>query len=134
MIPVLSVLLHADCPVVKCLQSQSYCEECFFLCVCVCVCVCQGFMEDEGRQRTTKYISKLFVEQSQLNQRFTKERQRSQHLRVSHLSKPEPQSRVKPVPTAGAPEQQVKEALPKTHSPKQPKLSFSKQAIPFKSE
>lgn len=48
-----------------------------------------GFMEDEGRQRTTKYISKLFVEQSKLNQQFTKEWQRSQHLRTTHLTEPE---------------------------------------------
>ncbi|XP_016329029.1 general transcription factor 3C polypeptide 1, partial [Sinocyclocheilus anshuiensis] len=95
----------------------------------------KGFMEDEGRQRTTKYISKLFVEQSQLNQQFTKERQRSQHLRVTHLSEPEPQSRAEPGPPAGAPEQQVKKAPQKTHVPKQlkqPKLSFSNQATPPK--
>lgn len=88
----------------------------------------KGFMEDEGRQRTTKYISKLFVEQSQLNQQFNKELQRSQHLRVTHLSEPDPQSR--PGPPAG-----VKEAPQKTHLPKQlqqPKLSFSKQATPLK--
>ncbi|XP_072514014.1 general transcription factor 3C polypeptide 1 isoform X2 [Salminus brasiliensis] len=42
----------------------------------------KGFMEDEGRQRTTKYISKLFVEESKLNLQFTKERERSQKLRV----------------------------------------------------
>ncbi|XP_036413097.1 general transcription factor 3C polypeptide 1-like [Colossoma macropomum] len=42
----------------------------------------KGFMEDEGRQRTTKYISKLFVEKSNLNLRFAKERERSEKLRV----------------------------------------------------
>ncbi|XP_043108861.1 general transcription factor 3C polypeptide 1 [Puntigrus tetrazona] len=91
----------------------------------------KGFMEDEGRQRTTKYISKLFVEQSQLNQQFTKERQRGQHLRVTHLS--ENQSQAGPGPEAepeAEPEQKVKEAPHKAHVPKQlkqPKLSFSKQ-------
>uniref|UniRef100_A0A8C1QUV6 General transcription factor IIIC subunit 1 n=1 Tax=Cyprinus carpio TaxID=7962 RepID=A0A8C1QUV6_CYPCA len=81
----------------------------------------KGFMEDEGRQRTTKYISKLFVEQSQLNQQFTKERQRSQHLRVTHLTEPR--------------EQEVKDTPQKTHTPqqlKQSKLSFKKQATPLK--
>uniref|UniRef100_A0AAR2L3A0 B-block binding subunit of TFIIIC domain-containing protein n=1 Tax=Pygocentrus nattereri TaxID=42514 RepID=A0AAR2L3A0_PYGNA len=42
----------------------------------------KGFMEDEGRQRTTKYISKLFVEKSNLNLRFAKELERSEKLRV----------------------------------------------------
>ncbi|XP_026121047.1 general transcription factor 3C polypeptide 1 [Carassius auratus] len=81
----------------------------------------KGFMEDEGRQRTTKYISKLFVEQSQLNQQFTKERQRSQHLRVTHLAEPQ--------------EQEVQETPQKTHTPqqlKQSKLSFKKQPAPPK--
>ena len=41
----------------------------------------QGFMEDVGRQRTTKYISKLFVEQSELKRQFTKETERSELLR-----------------------------------------------------
>ncbi|KAL0202236.1 hypothetical protein M9458_000254, partial [Cirrhinus mrigala] len=100
-----------------------------------------GFMEDEGRQRTTKYISKLFVEQSQLNQQFTKERQRSQHLRVTHLTepethrRPEPKPKPEPEPPAGATEQEVKETQQKTHIPlqlKQSKLSFSKQATPLK--
>uniref|UniRef100_A0A8C9V0C8 Ral transcription factor IIIC subunit 1 n=1 Tax=Scleropages formosus TaxID=113540 RepID=A0A8C9V0C8_SCLFO len=40
----------------------------------------KGFMEDEGRQRTTKYISKIFVEQSELNQQFAKEKARSEQL------------------------------------------------------
>ncbi|RXN35951.1 general transcription factor 3C polypeptide [Labeo rohita] len=100
----------------------------------------KGFMEDEGRQRTTKYISKLFVEQSQLNQQFTKERQRSQHLRVTHLTEPEPQRRPEPEPPARATEQdrqeqEAKETQQKTHVPlqlKQSKLSFSKQATPLK--
>ncbi|XP_066516426.1 general transcription factor 3C polypeptide 1-like [Hoplias malabaricus] len=41
----------------------------------------KGFVEDEGRQRTTKYVSKVFVEKSKLNLQFTKERERSEKLR-----------------------------------------------------
>ncbi|KAA0721645.1 General transcription factor 3C polypeptide 1 TF3C-alpha TFIIIC box B-binding subunit [Triplophysa tibetana] len=48
----------------------------------------KGFMEDVGRQRTTKYISKYFVEESKLNLQFTKELQRSQDLRGTHLAEP----------------------------------------------
>ncbi|KAK2909570.1 hypothetical protein Q8A67_005407 [Cirrhinus molitorella] len=98
----------------------------------------KGFMEDEGRQRTTKYISKLFVEQSQLNQQFSKERQRSQHLRVAHLTEPETQSRPETpnrAPKQDRQEQEVKETPQKTHIPlqlKQSKLSFGKQATPLK--
>ncbi|KAI1896177.1 hypothetical protein AGOR_G00092120 [Albula goreensis] len=42
----------------------------------------KGFMEDEGRQRTTKYISKMYVEQSDLNRQFAKEKARSEQLRT----------------------------------------------------
>ncbi|KAG5854560.1 hypothetical protein ANANG_G00039100 [Anguilla anguilla] len=42
----------------------------------------KGFMEDEGRQRTIKYISKTFVEQSDLNRQFVKEKARSEQLRT----------------------------------------------------
>uniref|UniRef100_A0AAY5EMI3 B-block binding subunit of TFIIIC domain-containing protein n=1 Tax=Electrophorus electricus TaxID=8005 RepID=A0AAY5EMI3_ELEEL len=48
----------------------------------------KGFMEDEGRQRTTKYISKLYVEQSALNLQFAKERERSEKLRLPQLTTP----------------------------------------------
>lgn len=113
--------------------------------VCFHVCVSQGFMEDEGRQRTTKYISKLFVEQSKLSMQFTKERQRSQHLRVTHLTEPKPQKQPEPAPPAGVSEEDegvkghagAQETLQKGHKPlklKQSKLSFSKQATPLKSE
>ncbi|XP_051560417.1 general transcription factor 3C polypeptide 1-like isoform X3 [Myxocyprinus asiaticus] len=51
----------------------------------------KGFMVDEGRQRTTKYISKHFVEQSQLNVKFTKEQERSKHLRTTYLTEPDPE-------------------------------------------
>lgn len=47
-------------------------------------------MEDEGRQRTTKYISKLFVEKSKLNLDFTKEKERSEKLRVPEEDTPTP--------------------------------------------
>ncbi|KAF5888566.1 general transcription factor 3C polypeptide 1 isoform X1 [Clarias magur] len=48
----------------------------------------KGFMEDEGRQRTTKYISKLFVEKSKLNLDFTKEKERSEKLRAPQEDTP----------------------------------------------
>ncbi|XP_077094311.1 general transcription factor 3C polypeptide 1 isoform X3 [Siphateles boraxobius] len=91
----------------------------------------KGFMEDEGRQRTTKYISKLFVEQSKLSLQFTKERQRSQHLRVTHLTEPEPEPEPEPDPTAGVSEDEegAKDTRPKL---KQAKLNFSKKATPLK--
>ncbi|XP_067296540.1 general transcription factor 3C polypeptide 1 isoform X3 [Pseudorasbora parva] len=77
----------------------------------------KGFMEDEGRQRTTKYISKQFVEQSKLSLQFTKEQQRSKHLRVTHLSAPEPEC----VEEAGAQD---------TQPLKQAKLSSRTKATP----
>nr|XP_015215327.1 PREDICTED: general transcription factor 3C polypeptide 1 isoform X2 [Lepisosteus oculatus] len=40
----------------------------------------KGFMEDEGRQRTTKYISRTHVGQSSLIQQFEKEKARSEEL------------------------------------------------------
>ncbi|XP_030636150.1 general transcription factor 3C polypeptide 1 [Chanos chanos] len=46
----------------------------------------KGIMEDVGRQRTTKYISKLFVEQSELNLQFEREQERSHKLRVCEES------------------------------------------------
>ncbi|XP_041062206.1 general transcription factor 3C polypeptide 1-like isoform X2 [Carcharodon carcharias] len=42
--------------------------------------VITGFMEDEGRQRTTKYVAKTFVEQSELSKQFEKEKARSEQL------------------------------------------------------
>ncbi|KAJ8246125.1 hypothetical protein GJAV_G00263900 [Gymnothorax javanicus] len=42
----------------------------------------KGLVEDEGRQRTTKYISKKFVEQSDLNRQLAKEKARSEQLRT----------------------------------------------------
>ncbi|KAF4075560.1 hypothetical protein AMELA_G00235700 [Ameiurus melas] len=50
----------------------------------------KGFMEDEGRQRTTKYISKLFVEKSKLSLNFTKEKERSEKLRAPQEDTPTP--------------------------------------------
>ncbi|KAK9981877.1 hypothetical protein ABG768_001400 [Culter alburnus] len=101
----------------------------------------KGFMEDEGRQRTTKYISKLFVEQSKLSLQFTKERQRSQHLRVTHLTEPKPQKEPEPASPAGVSEEDegvkdsagAQETQQKGHKKlKQSKLSFSKEATPLK--
>ncbi|XP_060755326.1 general transcription factor 3C polypeptide 1 [Neoarius graeffei] len=48
----------------------------------------KGFMEDEGRQRTTKFISKLFVEKSKLNLDYTKEKERSEKLRAPQEGTP----------------------------------------------
>lgn len=37
-------------------------------------------MEDEGRQRTTKYVSYIFAEESDLNRQFEREKARSEQL------------------------------------------------------
>ncbi|KAB5523781.1 hypothetical protein PHYPO_G00156380 [Pangasianodon hypophthalmus] len=58
----------------------------------------KGFMEDEGRQRTTKYISKLFVEKSKLNLDFTKEKERSEKLRAPQEDTPTPAPEDTPTP------------------------------------
>lgn len=46
----------------------------------------QGFMEDEGRQRTTKYISYIFAEESDLNRQFEREKARSEQLATVTLA------------------------------------------------
>nr|XP_033818904.1 general transcription factor 3C polypeptide 1 isoform X2 [Geotrypetes seraphini] len=46
----------------------------------------KGFMEDEGRQRTTKYISHLFAEGSDLRLQFEREKARSEHLASINLA------------------------------------------------
>lgn len=43
-------------------------------------------MEDEGRQRTTKYISHVFAEESDLNRQFEKEKARSEQLATVSLA------------------------------------------------
>ncbi|XP_029432764.1 general transcription factor 3C polypeptide 1 [Rhinatrema bivittatum] len=50
----------------------------------------KGFMEDEGRQRTTKYISHLFAEDSDLRLQFEREKARSEQLASFSLAPPEP--------------------------------------------
>ncbi|KAM5153267.1 general transcription factor 3C polypeptide 1 [Mantella aurantiaca] len=40
----------------------------------------KGFMEDEGRQRTTKFISHVFVEESELRRQFLEEKAKSEQL------------------------------------------------------
>ncbi|PKU37023.1 hypothetical protein llap_12674 [Limosa lapponica baueri] len=45
-----------------------------------------GFMEDEGRQRTTKYISYIFAEESDLNRQFEREKARSEQLATVTLA------------------------------------------------
>ncbi|XP_059510098.1 general transcription factor 3C polypeptide 1-like isoform X2 [Stegostoma tigrinum] len=59
--------------------------------------VITGFMEDEGRQRTTKYVAKTFVKQSELSKQFEKEKARSERLATTsflplHHAEPEPDS------------------------------------------
>ncbi|NXI44516.1 TF3C1 factor, partial [Galbula dea] len=48
--------------------------------------VVKGFMEDEGRQRTTKYISYIFAEESDLNRQFEREKARSEQLATVSLA------------------------------------------------
>uniref|UniRef100_A0A8C3Y786 General transcription factor IIIC subunit 1 n=1 Tax=Catharus ustulatus TaxID=91951 RepID=A0A8C3Y786_CATUS len=48
--------------------------------------VVKGFMEDEGRQRTTKYISYIFAEQSDLKRQFEREKARSEQLATVTLA------------------------------------------------
>ncbi|NWS75896.1 TF3C1 factor, partial [Crotophaga sulcirostris] len=48
--------------------------------------VVKGFMEDEGRQRTTKYISHIFAEESDLNRQFEREKARSEQLATVTLA------------------------------------------------
>ncbi|CAH2306794.1 general transcription factor 3C polypeptide 1 [Pelobates cultripes] len=46
----------------------------------------KGFMEDEGRQRTTKYISHVFVEESDLRRQFLEEKAKSEKLSMCTFS------------------------------------------------
>ncbi|XP_075623879.1 general transcription factor 3C polypeptide 1 isoform X1 [Balearica regulorum gibbericeps] len=48
--------------------------------------VVKGFMEDEGRQRTTKYVSYIFAEESDLNRQFEREKARSEQLATVTLA------------------------------------------------
>ncbi|KAM9096261.1 general transcription factor 3C polypeptide 1 isoform X3 [Sarcophilus harrisii] len=48
--------------------------------------VVKGFMEDEGRQRTTKYISHVFAEESDLSRQYEREKARSEHLTMVNLA------------------------------------------------
>ncbi|KAM9179444.1 general transcription factor 3C polypeptide 1 [Mergus octosetaceus] len=48
--------------------------------------VVKGFMEDEGRQRTTKYVSYSFADESDLNRQFEREKARSEQLATVTLS------------------------------------------------
>ncbi|KFO63271.1 General transcription factor 3C polypeptide 1, partial [Corvus brachyrhynchos] len=60
--------------------------------------VVKGFMEDEGRQRTTKYISYIFAEESDLNRQFEREKARSEQLATVTLALvPEDSPRVEDV-------------------------------------
>ncbi|XP_041432437.1 general transcription factor 3C polypeptide 1 isoform X2 [Xenopus laevis] len=46
----------------------------------------KGFMEDEGRQRTTKFISHVFVEESDLRRQFLEEKAKSEKLSMFSLT------------------------------------------------
>ncbi|CAN2391196.1 RNA polymerase III type 2 promoter sequence-specific DNA binding [Pristimantis euphronides] len=46
----------------------------------------KGFMEDEGRQRTTKFISHVFVEESELRKQFLEEKAKSDKLSLLNLT------------------------------------------------
>uniref|UniRef100_A0A8C7DVN8 Ral transcription factor IIIC subunit 1 n=1 Tax=Naja naja TaxID=35670 RepID=A0A8C7DVN8_NAJNA len=48
--------------------------------------VIKGFMEDEGRQRTTKYIARMYAEQSNLSQQFEREKARSEKLAQASIA------------------------------------------------
>ncbi|KAM6423805.1 general transcription factor 3C polypeptide 1 isoform 2-T2 [Liasis olivaceus] len=48
--------------------------------------VIKGFMEDEGRQRTTKYIACTYAEQSDLSQQFEREKARSEKLAQASMA------------------------------------------------
>uniref|UniRef100_H9GNA3 Ral transcription factor IIIC subunit 1 n=1 Tax=Anolis carolinensis TaxID=28377 RepID=H9GNA3_ANOCA len=48
--------------------------------------VIKGFMEDEGRQRTTKYITCAFAEESNLSRQFEQEKARSERLSMASAS------------------------------------------------
>ncbi|XP_053132773.1 general transcription factor 3C polypeptide 1 isoform X3 [Hemicordylus capensis] len=48
--------------------------------------VVKGFMEDEGRQRTTKYMTCAYVEESDLNQQLRREKARSEQLALAGVA------------------------------------------------
>uniref|UniRef100_A0A452TMP4 General transcription factor IIIC subunit 1 n=1 Tax=Ursus maritimus TaxID=29073 RepID=A0A452TMP4_URSMA len=56
--------------------------------------VVKGFMEDEGRQRTTKYISCVFAEESDLSRQYKREKARSQLLTTVSLASVQEESLV----------------------------------------
>ncbi|XP_046898267.1 general transcription factor 3C polypeptide 1-like [Hypomesus transpacificus] len=88
--------------------------------------VIQGFMEDEGRQRTTKYISHRYVSQSHLLQQFTQEEERNEKLLSSGAPKPASWKKGAPKPASG------KRAAPKPASGRKgaPKPASGKRGAP----
>ncbi|XP_004439572.1 PREDICTED: general transcription factor 3C polypeptide 1 [Ceratotherium simum simum] len=48
--------------------------------------IVKGFMEDEGRQRTTKYISCVFAEESDLSRQYEREKARNELLTTVSLA------------------------------------------------
>ncbi|XP_062389121.1 general transcription factor 3C polypeptide 1 [Sardina pilchardus] len=93
----------------------------------------KGFMEDEGRQRTTKYISKQFVEQSELKKQYTKEKERSEQLYGgtaghAHAHAPAAAKSAAPRPAAAAARQATpKSAAPKAAAAKRKKVAAEKE-------
>ncbi|XP_048869314.1 general transcription factor 3C polypeptide 1-like isoform X3 [Brienomyrus brachyistius] len=96
----------------------------------------KGFMEDEGRQRITKYISKIYVEQSDLNQQFAKEKARSEQLRTGKGEVLGQQSQVSPTtcpdaqpqPTGGG-ERRTPNSAKDRPSKKDPRRSEARKQI-----
>lgn len=82
-------------------------------------------MEDEGRQRITKYISKIYVEQSDLNQQFAKEKARSEQLRTGTGETPCQQSKGSP---AACPQAQPRRTNDRA-SKKEPRRSEARKQI-----
>lgn len=83
-------------------------------------------MEDEGRQRTTKYISHRYVSQSHLLQQFTQEEERNEKLLSSGAPKPASWKKGAPKPASG------KRAAPKPASGRKgaPKPASGKRGAP----
>ncbi|XP_028978273.2 general transcription factor 3C polypeptide 1 [Esox lucius] len=74
----------------------------------------KGLMEDEGRQRTAKYISHLLVGQSDLLHHLVKEQERSQLLRTEGLPTTPAQTPQKTPATPQAPAREKKADTPRT--------------------
>ncbi|XP_044159937.1 general transcription factor 3C polypeptide 1 [Bufo gargarizans] len=74
----------------------------------------KGFMEDVGRQRTTKFISHVFVEESELRRQFLEEKAKSEKLSMLNLP---------PAPSIG----DDKKASPESKASEEPQTSEDDQ-------